>query len=249
MSHRDDDELSVIALGESPQPADEEHLQQCARCRSRLDQLMAVVASARSITDDDRPVDPPAEVWAGIAAELGLGDREQPGDSGSSNTSGSNTSGSVTSLDDARRRRRPALGWLAAAAVVGLVAGSVLTGVVVNSGETSPSVIASASLEPVDASAYQGSATIEQVGEDAVLRVSVPELPAVDDGYYEVWMATSDAATMVAIGTLNPGRDGEFVLPAGMSVADFPLVDVSVEHFDGDAGHSAESVVRGLLPA
>jgi len=32
-----------------------------------------------------------------------------------------------------------------------------------------------------------------------------------------------------------------------MDVAEFPLVDVSIEHFDGDAGHSADSVVRGLL--
>lgn len=241
MSHPDDDELSVIALGESPRPADEEHLQQCARCRSRLDQLTAVVGTARTITDADRPVDPPAAVWAGVVAELGLGDQGQ--------SAASTPSGSVVSLEEARRRRRPSFGWVAAAAVVGIVAGSALTGVILNSGSDSASVIASASLDPVDASTYQGSATIEQVGDDAVLRVSVPELPAVDDGYYEVWMATSDAATMVAIGTLNPGQDGEFVLPAGMNVADFPLVDVSVEHFDGDAGHSAVSVVRGLLPA
>jgi anti-sigma-K factor RskA len=77
----------------------------------------------------------------------------------------------------------------------------------------------------------------------------VPGLPAVDDGYYEVWMASSDAATMVAIGTLNPGEEAVLRLPAGMQMADFPLVDVSVAHFDGDAGHSAVSVVRGLLPA
>ena len=32
-----------------------------------------------------------------------------------------------------------------------------------------------------------------------------------------------------------------------MDVAAFPVVDVSVEHFDGEAGHSATSVVRGEL--
>jgi anti-sigma-K factor RskA len=71
----------------------------------------------------------------------------------------------------------------------------------------------------------------------------------VEDGYYEVWMATPDASTMVAIGTLNPGEEAVLTLPAGMDTAAFPLVDVSVEHFDGDAGHSAVSVVRGQLPA
>ena len=34
---------------------------------------------------------------------------------------------------------------------------------------------------------------------------------------------------------------------AWMDAADFPVVDVSVEHFDGDAGHSATSVARGTL--
>jgi len=52
---------------------------------------------------------------------------------------------------------------------------------------------------------------------------------------------------MVAIGTLNPGEEGRFILPTGMDTASFPVVDVSVEAFGGDAGHSAKSVVRGQL--
>jgi len=52
---------------------------------------------------------------------------------------------------------------------------------------------------------------------------------------------------MVAIGTLNPGEEGRFILPAGMDTASFLVVGVSVEAFDGDAGHSAKSVVRGQL--
>jgi hypothetical protein len=54
---------------------------------------------------------------------------------------------------------------------------------------------------------------------------------------------------MVAIGTLNPGETARFTLPAGMDASAFPVVDVSVEHFDGDAGHSATSVSRGVLGA
>ena len=50
MLHCDDDELSLVALSEPANAADEAHLQQCARCQSRLDQLTAVVSSARSIT-------------------------------------------------------------------------------------------------------------------------------------------------------------------------------------------------------
>jgi hypothetical protein len=80
-----------------------------------------------------------------------------------------------------------------------------------------------------------------------VLVVSVPDLPTASGSYYEVWMATADTSTMVAIGTLNAGQEGRFTLPEGMDMAKFPVVDVSVEAFDGDTGHSAKSVVRGQL--
>lgn len=235
MSHIDDDDLSVIALGESTNARDEAHLRDCARCRSRLDQFAAVVAASRSIAPQDRPVPPPDSVWEGISAELGLGAAEASAD--------------VVALDEVRRRRSPRWMMLAAAAVVGLVAGSVLTSVVAGGGGGSADLVASASLDPVSDTPVTGTATVERAGPSAVLRVVVPDLPDVPDGYYEVWMATADAGTMVALGTLNPGSEAILPLPAGMEIADFPLVDVSVEHFDGDPGHSAVSVVRGLLPA
>lgn len=235
MSHLEEADLALIAMGESASAADEQHLVACARCRSRVDQLSAVVATARTITDDDRPVMPPASVWEGIVAEVGAADLS--------------TEAPVLSLEQARRRRRPALWWLAAAAAVGVVVGSVVTTATTDFGTPMSDVLATATLEPVQDSTYTGTAVVESRGDDAVLRVSVPDLPAVDDGYYEVWMASSDAATMVAVGTLSPGEEAVLPLPAGMQMASFPLVDVSVEHFDGDPSHSAVSVVRGVLPA
>ena len=235
MSHIDDDELSIIALGEPAAPADQEHLRSCAHCRSRLDQLHAVVVTARSTSDADRPQEVPASVWASVLADI----HDESSDAAE-----------VVSLEGVRRRRRSS-GWLlAAAAGVGLLAGSAATAVLLTSSTNQgPAVVASVALDPVDASPYRGTAVVERDGDAAVLRVSIPELPPVDDGYYEVWMATPDASTMVALGTLNPGQEAVIDLPAGMSVTDFPLVDVSVEHFDGDPGHSATSVVRGQLPA
>lgn len=232
MLHCDDDELSLVALGEAPSLEDEAHLQQCPRCHSRLDQMVAVVASARSITDDDRPVLPPVEVWESITRELGLEE-----------------AGNVTSIS-AAPSRRAARTWLlaGAAAVVGvLLGGIVTTGLQTSAGPQE--LLASAALDPIDESGFTGTAAVEQRPDGAVLTVSVPDLPPVPDGYYEVWMASSDTTTMVAIGTLNPGQEGTFTLPAGMEVGEFPVVDVSVEHFDGDAGHSAVSVVRGQLQA
>lgn len=237
MSHIDADELSVIALGEPPSAADERHLQQCARCRSRLDQLTAVVAASRSVTVEDRPVAPPDAVWSAIASELGLAADE--------------SAATVVSLDAARRSRRGSRALIAAAAVVGLIAGSAVTATVLqrDGGASSPQIVASAPLAPMGDADVAGTAALERTANGAVLHVSVPNLPVLEDGYYEVWMATADASTMVAIGTLNPGEEGTFVLPAGMEATDFPLVDVSIEHFDGDPSHSVESVVRGQLPA
>lgn len=231
MPHCDEDELSVIALGEPARPEDEQHLQGCARCQSRLDQLIAVVASARSITDDDRPVAPPIGTWDAIADELGL-----------------TPAAEVTPIS--RGTRRGAATWLiaGAAAAVGIAIGAVVTAGITGS-TGSADLVAQASLDPIDDSGYVGTATVEQTDGGAVLRVTVPDLPAVEDGYYEVWMASPDTTTMVAIGTLNPGQEATFPLPAGMAVTDFPVVDVSVEHFDGNAGHSAVSVVRGQLQA
>jgi hypothetical protein len=230
--HCDDDELSLVALGEPASPEDDAHLQQCSRCQSRLDQMIAVVSSARSITDDDRPVMPPVEVWQAITSELGIEE-----------------AGNVTSIGAARSRRRSGTWLLAgAAAVVGVLLGGIVTAGLLDS-PAPQELVASASLDPIEDSGFTGTAAVEQTPEGAVLVVSVPDLPQVPDGYYEVWMASPDTTTMVAIGTLNAGQEGTFSLPAGMDVTAFPVIDVSVEHFDGDAGHSAVSVVRGQLQA
>jgi hypothetical protein len=175
---------------------------------------------------------PPVEVWESITNELGLAPAEN-----------------VTSIT-AAPSRRPTRTWLlaGAAAVVGVLLGGIVTAGL-QSPAGSQELVASADLAPIDDSGFTGTAAIEQGPDGAVLTVSVPDLPAVPDGYYEVWMASADTATMVAIGTLNPGQEGTFALPAGMEVGSFPVVDVSVEHFDGDTGHSAVSVVRGQLQA
>ena len=233
MSHIDVEDLSLVALGEAISSDDQAHLTICEACRHELDALRAVVGSARSITDDDALVMPPSRVWDAIQAEV----REMP------------ASPVVVTASDRRRPARRAPMWVVAAAAVGGIAAGAVVAVSLptDSSPTPVDTVARATLEPLADFAVRGSADVQRGEQGAVLRVSIPDLPPVDDGYYEVWMATSDASTMVAIGTLNPGGDATFVLPASMNTDQFPLVDVSVEHFDGDAGHSAVSVVRGEL--
>jgi hypothetical protein len=229
VSHVEDEELALIALGESVSAADEAHLATCPHCQSRVDQLRAVVSSARSIEPADRPVTPPDSVWQAITAELAA-DQPAPSDE----------------LAERRAQRRPRR-WLvvAAAAAVGLLVGAGLTSIIRTT--STDVIVATAVLNPIGDSGVAGTATIARAGDGSVLNIEVPGLENAQDGYYEVWMATADTKTMVALGTLNPGTPGTFSLPSGMDPDAFPVVDVSLEHFDGDAGHSATSIVRGQL--
>jgi hypothetical protein len=234
MSHCDEDALALLALGEVVDSRDVAHAQECAECSARLEEYRAVVSIGRTVTPDDVPSAPPAEVWAAVSAEVA---RER------------DASGVVRSLDSApSRRRRGGYVLAAAAAVVGLIAGSAATATIINRPE-SVQIVASAALDPIGDAGVSGTAVIEQVSGGTQLKVTVPDLPAAEDGYYEVWMATADTSTMVAIGNLNPGETAVYTLPTGMDLAAFPVVDVSLEHFDGDPGHSVTSVVRGTLSA
>lgn len=233
MSHCDDDDLCLMALGESPGPLQEAHVAGCGRCRSRLDQLTAVVASARQVTDDDRAAAPPPEVWQNIAAEVGIA-----------------TTLASRSEGRARGRSRHVRIWavVAVAAAVGVVLGGVVVPVVSSWRSAGEQIVARAALAPIANSGFAGQAVVSRGASGSTLIVDVPGLPSVD-GYYEVWMATPDTSTMVAVGTLTPGREAVFILPPGLDPTGFPVVDVSLEHYDGEAGHSAESVVRGELSA
>lgn len=234
MSHCDEDALALLALGEVVDSRDVAHVQECEQCAARLEEYREVVSIGRTVTADDAPVAPPADVWAAVSAEVAR-DRAARAD--------------VVSLDSARSRRsRGGYVLAAAAAVVGLIAGSAVTASVINRPE-SVQVVASATLDPIGDADVTGTAVVERVSGTARLKVTVPDLPAAEDGYYEVWMATADTSTMVAIGSLNPGTSAEYTLPAGMDLASFPVVDISLEHFDGDPGHSVTSVVRGTLGA
>jgi hypothetical protein len=227
VSHPDDETLALLALGEAD--IDAEHIASCPRCQSRVDQLAAVVATARSITPEDSLVAPPASVWTAITRELSVDPVVTP----------------LPSRSQGRRGRLWLVGSVAAAA--GLVVGAI--GVNALQQETAPAaVVARADLAPMSPSGLTGTAVIERGSQGNVLVVNVPDLPEFD-GYYEVWMASPDAATMVSVGTLIPGTQAALQLPPGLDPTAFPVVDVSEEHFDGIAEHSAVSVVRGQLQA
>ena len=226
MAHCDPQTLSLIAIGEEPSADEALHLVTCDECRREWESLRAVADVARDL-DDDELTPPPAHVWAAISEEIA----ETPADAGN-----------VVPL----RAKRGFAPWIAVAAAVGLVLGGVGGAMLMRS--SPPDVVASVPLEPLADYTATGKATLEVVDGTEMLAVDVSDLPTTD-GYFEVWLLAPDASSMIALGTLGPGETATLPLPAGISLADYPVVDISVEPYDGDPAHSTDSVVRGTLPA
>jgi hypothetical protein len=155
-------------------------------------------------------------------------------------------------------QKRPGRGGILAAAAgfVGLIAGLAIAGLPARLGEDddvanppaptpTAAVVARATLAPLPERALGGSATVLQASNGRVLRLQLAgSVPG--DGYREVWLLSPDARRLVSLGVLS-GTDVEIPLPAGLDLLAFPVVDVSQEHFDGNPGHSADSLSRGTL--
>jgi hypothetical protein len=245
--HCDPDALALRALGESTSPEDDVHLLSCPVCQSSLDQLRAVVTTARLATGDGPTLRPPSKVWDAVAAQLALADPAAPGVRVLTDTS------AVAAAPPTRRgvlvelgsRRRVAL-LAAAAVVVGLLAGVIGTSVAHRS--SSGSVLAQTALAPVDAGDAHGLATLRETSSGRVLRVDLLGLPAAQ-GYYEVWLMNANTGGAVSLGDLDPSHVNTFDVPAGLRLSDFPYVDVSLEPLDGNPAHSSDSVARGRIGA
>jgi hypothetical protein len=245
--HLDDEVLSLIALGERPGSPDdiaeaERHLASCARCSSEVDELGAVVRTARSVTPDDALVDAPPQVWEAVVRELG----------GTAEQAAAPAPADVVDLSEKRRSRNRLLPLLAAACVGAVVGGVGMAAVSASSSSdagTEQQVLASTVLDPLNDSGAKGTVEVVQTSSGPVVSVDVSGLKKSSDGFYEVWLLDKDAQKLIALGTLDSTDKGTFVMPPGVSMNDFPVVDVSLEPQDGDPGHSKNSLVRGTLPA
>lgn len=164
---------------------------------------------------------------------------------------GTTDDAAVVSLDAHRARRgRPATWLMAAAAVGGIAVGGVVTAALMGtSSAPEATVAASVDLAPLPAWDAAGTAdlTVTDDGQQVLVVTVDADAPA-SDGFQEVWLIDTEVSGMVSLGILD-GTTGEFVIPAGVDVADFPIVDVSLEPFDGDPTHSGDSIVRGQIEA
>lgn len=258
MQHISPDDLALLALGEGTEEQ-HRHVAECAECAAELASLSDVVTLARSGGGLDRQ--PPAGVWDAIAAATGpdagsapasedhpapygrSADQSDPGD-GIPPGHGA----SVVSLDSRRSRERGR--WSTSMLVAAAVLGAAVTGGVAWLWpDTTPGgvTLADTRLDALTDTVEGASAEVVDRDGRRVLRVSADRLPRVDDGYLEVWLIDEQVSGMITVGLLE-ATEQEFALPADVDLAAFPVVDVSVEHFDGDPTHSGQSLWRGVLP-
>ena len=133
--------------------------------------------------------------------------------------------------------------WLAAAAATALLAAGVFWSVQQSQPVVTP--LARAELAPVDQHSATGSASVVEAKDgQRTLEVRVDKNEA--RGYQEVWLIAPDLTRLVSLGVMT-SESGTFPVPAGLDLAEFPIVDVSDEPVDGNPAHSSVSIVRGTL--
>ncbi|GLK29266.1 hypothetical protein GCM10017608_32020 [Agromyces luteolus] len=267
MDHIEPDELAVLALdGREPEGAVRAHLDSCGPCAAEYASLARTVELGRDASFEglEGLEAPPAAVWAGIHSELGLAPELAADPLG-----GSDAPRRAPDLATPARHvppsrpRTPAIAapaarassrrwWpvAAAAAIVGLLAG-IGIGVAVGGRGTVPeatTVLASAELDAFPGWDAVGTATVEEdaAGERTLLVDLSAEVP--EGEVREVWLIRSDASGLVSLGLMD-GDSARLVVPAGIDLDEYPLVDVSAEPVDGDPAHSGDSIVRGELSA
>ncbi|MGZ4612956.1 MAG: anti-sigma factor domain-containing protein [Kineosporiaceae bacterium] len=101
-----------------------------------------------------------------------------------------------------------------------------------------------ANLKPATTGA-SGSAQVVRTPAGPRLEIDVARLAPMRGHFYEVWLIDSQVKKMVSLGILD-GTTGEFVIPNGVDVSAYPIVDISVQQ-PGDPKHSGDSVLRGTI--
>jgi hypothetical protein len=251
MTHSDPEQIAMLAMGDPDIPAaDEAHIQSCGECSRDLESLVRVATLARSGSPVDDRLDPPRSlVWEGISQTLGLASDVAPAPF--EPLAPPREAAKPVALE--RRRghfvRKRGRRWiaLATAAAVLLAIGGVGGAILLQGARQAPTVLTEARLKALpDWAGSSGQAVVEKTrgGQRDVL-VTVSESRNAS-GFREVWLISPDLKKLISIGVLS-GAEGRFVIPAGVNLKDYPIVDVSREKLDGNPAHSGDSIVRGTL--
>ncbi|SDJ44877.1 anti-sigma factor [Streptomyces indicus] len=263
MEHPDPADLADLALGHPVPRSLRAHVAGCALCRDEVAALYGVAEAARAASAEDRLTPPPDAVWRAIAAELAAG---SPGQ-GSGGEPGADAASAYATdrpgpemppvRGDRRGGRAPVPPPRRTKAALLLAAGCLAVGAALGSGATwwhldDPAVVAvrpgrESPLAPLAVADARGTARLDSTpGGGRTLRIDVSGLPR-SQGYFEVWLMDSSHQKLIAVGVLGPEGSTTLPLPPGVDLADYPVIDVSDQPYDGDPAHSGRSVVRGPL--
>jgi hypothetical protein len=227
--HCDPEDLALLALGETVDPACQTHVATCAACSAEVGELRQVVSVGRASGGPSALVDPPPRVWEAISEQL-------------------------ASEPIPMRRPEPApprrrwTGLVAAAAAGILIGGTVVA--VVTGQDTPETLVASAQLAPMPDGPDRGgsaAATLNRTDSGYTVTVKASGV-AGPEGFYEVWLLDPENSGLIALGSIAAGeQEATFPVPDGVDLDAFNAVDVSDEPLDGDPTHSTVTVLRGTL--
>lgn len=243
MRHLEHDRLIQLAASRignggavSRTPDEAAHLSSCVDCSASLEEIHQTFALA-DLKETPRLADPPDEVWQRIAAAT---------DSPPVGTTG------------VRARSRAGHWVAAAAAVIGCLVGVGATVIVSSSGPGEPAAVDPVKPEVVATAALSvpagsGGVTADPSGTGRLVREDGRWTLLVDTrgltpqgGYFEVWLLDA-TGRMYALGALPEDSTAQLAVPEGISIAQFNIVDISAQQFNGDPRHSSDSVLRGVL--
>ena len=208
------------------------------------EQELELLASLRDLESDDWQLDsPPAHVWAGIERAI----REQP-----------SVEEALPPASDppvqTQLASRPVSGrhwWLVAASIVAVLCLGVGAVALFGGDNTSEVVVTATELtsDGLDGApeGLRGDASVIETTGGQIIEVDIGDLRPASGEFLEIWLIRPDVSGMVSLGNARP--DGRYELPPGLRLADFPVVDVSTEPYDGDPVHSGASLLRGVLPS
>jgi hypothetical protein len=151
------------------------------------------------------------------------------------------------------RRRWRRIGVAAAAAVIGLVVGLGVGRALAPEPGPAPLAGPAVRLAPVGGldPGASGTVAMAEAGGERQMVVQVQGVTNMASGdHLEAWLMDASGTQLVPLGALD-GADGDFhgtfALPEGVPLGVFGQVDVSAERWDGNPGHSTQSVLRGAL--
>ncbi|MCH8564680.1 anti-sigma factor [Nesterenkonia sp. LB17] len=236
--------------------AQREHLGLCGPCHAAFE---ATERAMEALRDPAALHEPPAGLWDRIAAEIAA-TPEHASDRGASMASVTElrprTSDRNSRRQSQREPSRRSRAWIPlAAAAAGALLGGAAVAAVLGQGDAAevelpvavPTVVGDATLEPVAAEDFTGRAEMVETEAGALeLTVEISAAPDPEAGYFEVWLRDEDGTQLISLGSATAGST-TFTVPAGIDLSQYPVVDVSHEHFDGDPGHSGITLGAGPM--